>query len=269
MEVKVVILAAGLGKRMRKAAADERLNERQRAVAETGVKALIPIERPFLDYVLTTVADAGYRQVCLVVGPQHEELRRYYSALSGGRLQFQFAVQPEPLGTAHAVASAADCVGDSPFLVLNSDNYYPLSALTALREVDGNALVGFERQSMVRGSNVSAERLSQFAVIEADSKGYLRRIIEKPPPEVLEQLPEPVLLSMNCWRFEPVMFDACRSIEKSPRGEYEIPDAVAYAMQRLDQPFRVMVSHEAVLDLSTRADVVSVAERLKGLEVRL
>ena len=253
----------------RRAAEDDRLNERQRAVAETGVKALMPIERPFLDYVLTTVADAGYRQVCLVVGPQHEELRRYYSALSGARLQFRFAVQPEPLGTARAVASAADCVGDSPFLVLNSDNYYPLSALVALREIDGNALVGFERQSMIRGSNVSAERLSQFAVIEADSDGSLRRIIEKPSPEVLERLPEPVLLSMNCWRFEPVMFSACRSIEKSPRGEYEIPDAVAYAMQRFGQSFRVLVSHEAVLDLSTRADVVSVAERLKGLEVRL
>ena len=56
---KAVILARGLGTRMRKSDADAPLDARQAAVAETGVKALIPIDRPFLDYVLHVVAQAG------------------------------------------------------------------------------------------------------------------------------------------------------------------------------------------------------------------
>ena len=68
---KVVILARGMGSRMRRGDSSAGLDERQAAVADSGVKALIPIDRPFLDYVLSRVADAGYRRVCLVIGPEH------------------------------------------------------------------------------------------------------------------------------------------------------------------------------------------------------
>ena len=33
---------------------------------------MIPLDRPFLDYVLSALADAGYRRVCVVVAPHHE-----------------------------------------------------------------------------------------------------------------------------------------------------------------------------------------------------
>jgi glucose-1-phosphate thymidylyltransferase len=46
---KVVILARGLGTRMRRADASAELAGDQAAAAELGVKALIPIGRPFLD----------------------------------------------------------------------------------------------------------------------------------------------------------------------------------------------------------------------------
>ena len=75
---KVVILARGIGSRMRRDDDAAVLDERQSAAADAGVKAMIPIDRPFLDYVLTTLADAGYRRVCLVIGPDHDATRRYY-----------------------------------------------------------------------------------------------------------------------------------------------------------------------------------------------
>ena len=56
---KAVILARGLGTRMRKSDADAALDAKQAAAAETGIKALIPIDRPFLDYVLHVIAQAG------------------------------------------------------------------------------------------------------------------------------------------------------------------------------------------------------------------
>ena len=77
---KAVILARGLGTRMRRPDPAAGLDERQTSIAGTGVKAMMPIGRPFLDYVLSTIADAGFRDVCLVIGPEHDAVREYYGA---------------------------------------------------------------------------------------------------------------------------------------------------------------------------------------------
>jgi glucose-1-phosphate thymidylyltransferase len=264
---KVVILARGLGTRMKKADDAASLDQRQAEVADTGVKALIPIGRPFLDYVLTAVAAAGYRRVCLVVGPQHEVLRDYYGRQAGAKqLTFEFAVQQDPRGTADAVRSAESFADGDDFLMLNSDNYYPVEALRALRETSGPGVALFERESMLAG-NISEERLRQFAVAQIDADGYLWRILEKPAPEILAALPRPLWVSMNCWRFGPKIFQACGAIGPSPRGELELPDAVQHARDVLGERFRAVQVWAPVLDLSSRRDVASVKERLSGMEV--
>ncbi len=74
---------------------------------------------------------------------------------------------------------------------------------------------------------------------------------------------------MNCWRFTPTIFEACRAIPRSARNEYELTDAVAYAIAELDERFEMLVVDEPVLDLSTRADVIEVTRRLASVEVRL
>ena len=50
---KAVILARGLGTRMRKADTGAALDSAQQAAADSGLKAMIPVGRPFLDYVLS------------------------------------------------------------------------------------------------------------------------------------------------------------------------------------------------------------------------
>jgi glucose-1-phosphate thymidylyltransferase len=266
---KVVILAAGQGTRMRRSNGDVQLSKQQAAVADKGVKALIPVGRPFLDYVLTRVADAGCREVCLVVGPQHDEIRAYYSQVVKNRLQIAFAVQQTPLGTADALAAAANFVGSDPFLVLNSDNCYPTPAIRILRLATGNAVVGFDRTTLIHEGAIAAERIAQFAILEPDDNGFLKRIVEKPAPDALADLRPPILVSMNCWRFGPEIFQACRMIGRSPRGEYEIPDAVMCSLRSLNQRYRVLACNEVVLDLSRRSDIASVTQRLVEDQVRL
>ena len=78
MTNKAVILARGLGKRMRQADERATIDAQQAAVADQGIKAMIPIGRPFLDYVLSALADAGYHDVCLVIGPEHTAVRDSY-----------------------------------------------------------------------------------------------------------------------------------------------------------------------------------------------
>lgn len=266
---KVVILARGLGTRMRKADDAADLNQHQAQVADSGVKALIPIGRPFLDYVLSAVADAGYRRVCLVVGPQHDVLRDYYGReVKARRLSFDFAVQQEPRGTADAVHAAEAFAEGDDFLMLNSDNYYPVEALRALREADGPGLALFERESMLAG-NISEDRLRQFAVAQLDGGDCLAKILEKPSPETLAALPRPLWISMNCWRLGPKIFQACKAIGPSPRGELELPDAVQHARDVLGERFRAAKVWAPVLDLSSRRDVASITERLAGVEVDL
>ena len=267
---KAVVLAAGLGTRMRKTDSGAGLDAAQAAVADTGVKALIPIDRPFLDYVLHVLAEAGYRRVCLVIGPDHHELRDYYGRqLRPERLTISFAVQAKPRGTADAVAAAEPFAAGDDFLMVNSDNHYPLSAVAGLRSVGGAAVAAFDRDAMVAGSNIPADRVVKFAAVQVDAVGNLLRVIEKPDEATLASLGPKVGLSMNCWRFTPAIFEACRQIGPSPRGELEITDAVQHAIDHLGVRFRVLPFDAPVLDLSSRADVAPVAKRLAGSEVRL
>jgi dTDP-glucose pyrophosphorylase len=265
---KVVVLAAGLGSRMRSGEATG-LSQAQQQMADRGVKALVPIDRPFLDYVLTTVADAGFRRVCLVIGPNHDELRHYYGEVETQRLQFEFAVQNEPLGTADAVAAARDFASGEPFLAINSDNHYPLQALQALCRLMGPGLPGFDRAALVAQSNIPAERIERFAVIETDPRGNLRQIVEKPTAEHLASLGDNVGISMNCWRFDERIFAACDAIEPSERGELEITSAVQFAVDHLEVAFEVVPVSAAVLDLTSRNDIEGVAQRLRGMPVQL
>ena len=265
---RAVVPARGLGTRMRKADPAVHLDPARAAAAEGGIKALIPIDRPFLDYVLSVVADAGFRRVCLVVGPEHHQVREYYTQLRPRRLQIEFAIQAQPLGTADAVAAAEAFAAGEEFLAINSDNYYPLSALQALHDASRPALAAFDRQAMLEGSNIPPERLPKFAVVEADQENRLRRIVEKPDAATLRRLGSPLGVSMNCWRFGPAIFAACRAIAPSPRGELELTDAVQYAIDH-GSSFDVIWCKAPVLDLSSRGDIAPVASRLAGKEVNL
>ena len=267
---RAVILARGLGTRMRRPAEGAALDPRQASVADTGVKAMIPIGRPFLDYLLTAVADAGCREACLVIGPEHDAIRKYYTEqVAVSRLAVRFAVQEHPLGTADAVLAAERCTAGEPFLTLNSDNFYPVGVMARLCGLDGQRLAGFEREALVRQGNIDEARVGKYAVLDVDASGALRRIVEKPDEATWDRIGRDAPISMNCWRFGPAIFDAARAIGPSPRGELEIADAVQYAIDVLGERFEVVPAREGVLDLSMRADIPSVARRLEGFEVRL
>ncbi len=133
----------------------------------------MPVGRPFIDYVLAGLADAGYRHVCLVIGPDHSTLREHVRRFDGGRLAIHFAVQREAHGTANALAAAAGFVGDETFTMINSDNYYPLSALCGLRAMAGAAVAAFRPAGLSRG-NISAERFRNFAILAAGADGRWR-----------------------------------------------------------------------------------------------
>jgi len=119
-----------------------------------------------------------------------------------------------------------------------------------------------DREDLIASSNIPPERVQSFALLEVDD-GLLSRIVEKPTDADMPGAGEPMLVSMNCWRFDSRIFSACRDVEPSPRGEFELPIAVGLALRRGVQ-FRAVPARGPVLDLSRRADTAEVARRLRG-----
>ncbi|HUQ97883.1 MAG TPA: nucleotidyltransferase family protein [Gemmatimonadaceae bacterium] len=265
---KAVILARGLGTRMRAASSDAELDESQARVADTGLKAMIPIGRPFLDYVLSALADAGFTSACIVIGPEHGQVREHYArSVQPRRIRIEFAEQQKPLGTADAVLAAEQFANGDAFIVLNSDNYYPLKALTALQLLGEPGLIGFEWTALVTQGNVPADRVRRFGMLDIDDRGYLLRIL--PAANDTGVSGRPVYASMNCWRFDPNIFDFCREVSVSPRGELELPRAVQLGIDGNRAKFRVVTLSQPVLDMSSRGDIAKVEERLRGTVVSL
>jgi dTDP-glucose pyrophosphorylase len=253
--MRAVVLARGLGTRMRTPDPGAPLSDAQRRAA-----------------------DAGIADLALVVAPDHDEMRRHYATHPPARVTLAFVVQPEPLGTANAVAAVEPWASGAPFLAMNADNLYPVPALQALVALDEPGLPAFDAEDLVRTSNIPAERIYSFAIIETDTDGYLTGIIEKPndipaeadlPPKGGSHSALRVAsgfsrkVSMNCWRFDARIFAACRDVPRSARGEFELPEAVGLASGR-GVRFKAIPARGPVLDLSRRADTADVERRLAG-----
>ncbi|MEP7117499.1 MAG: sugar phosphate nucleotidyltransferase [Acidobacteriota bacterium] len=266
-----VVLARGAGRRMRAPAAAA-LSDAQRAAADGGLKVAMPVGtgsgQPFLDFALSALADAGCTDACLVVPPEYEAWRQRYAPARCLRLRVQFAPQEAPTGTAAAVCAAASAVGDRPFLVVNGDNLYPPHALEQLVALEGCGLAAFTRASLVNQSGFDLNRVARFALVDSDEHGWLTGLREKLPLDDLAARAPEALISMNAWRFDRTVLDACCAVAPSPRGEYELPDAVMLAVAR-GTPLRVLTASGAVLDLTGRDDVAVVSQRLADREPRL
>jgi glucose-1-phosphate thymidylyltransferase len=265
-----IILARGLGSRMRRAAEAVALEPAQQAAADRGQKAMMPVAdgRPFLDFVLSALADAGITEVCLVVAPDHQAIVGHFAEHPPHRVKLSYAVQAEPTGTADAVLAAEGWTAGRDFLVLNADNLYPIEALQALVQLECPGVIAFDRTTLVERGNIPDERIQSFALLQTDTDGMLTHLVEKPDAETFARLgPHAAGVSMNLWRFDRAIFEACRRVTLSSRGERELPEAVA---QGVKHGLRLLVIplRAGVLDLSARSDVGEVSRRLAGTTPR-
>jgi glucose-1-phosphate thymidylyltransferase len=185
------------------------------------------------------------------------------------RVHLTFAVQEAARGTADAVLSAQAFCGRDPFLVLNADNLYPAILFRLLTEVEGMALPVFRASALVRDSNIPPERIKSFGLLDVSARNELVDIVEKPAPDVLAAFGPDPFVSMNCWRFDSRIFDACAEVPPSARGELELPEAVRHAIKQHGVRFTAIpIDNGAVIDLSERGDVAEVERRLVAIEPR-
>jgi glucose-1-phosphate thymidylyltransferase len=253
---------------MRAADPDVVLTPDQQRAADAGRKALMPVAgRPFIDYVLESLEQANLEHVALVVAPDHDEIGAHIHRHSADRIAVDLVVQEKPRGTADAVRSVESWTSGEPFMVLNSDNLYPVDALRDVSSLDEPGLPVFARDELIRSSNIPPERVQAFALVEIDATGYVVRIIEKPDADQVGAAGPSAPVSMNCWRFDSRIFAYCRSVPLSERGEFELPQAVDLAC-RDGVRFRALTAHGPVLDLSRRSDAADLARRLAPRSAR-
>ncbi len=281
MHPNIVILAGGISSRMKKAQdISAQLDPALRRDAEEKSKSMIGLgsnHRPFLDYLLYNIAAAGYRHAVILIGEKDESIRAYYDSGRGleklHHLNMTYALQPipvgraKPLGTAdalwHALKATPEWRGQS-FTVCNSDNLYSPEALRLMQEDrHDNAMIDYDRNAL----QFAPERISAFAVIKKDSRGYLADIIEKPSSAEMHgaAVAGRLGVSMNIFRLSYDQILPClETVPLHPtRQEKELPTAVKMLVEKNPQAVFTIPRAEHVPDLTLQSDIPLVKEYLQ------
>ena len=160
--MKGLILSGGRGTRLR-------------PITFTSAKQLVPVaNKPILFYGIEALAASGIREIGIVVGDTHQEIREAVG--DGGRfgVSVTYIPQEAPLGLAHAVMVAEEFLGDSPFVMYLGDNLIA-GGITGLVE---------EFRSLGCNSEILLAEVpnpEQFGVAELTPEGKVRCLVEKPP----------------------------------------------------------------------------------------
>ena len=282
MNPNLVILAGGISSRMRKPGVlVNNLDPTLMRQAQQSSKSIIGIgeqQRPFLDYLLYNAHEAGYRDVVMVVGEHHEEVRTLYGEQDSGNkfhgISISYAVQNipqgriKPLGTADALLRALLTRPDwkgTTFTVCNSDNLYSRQALRALLVTSHPcAMIDYDRDAL----QFEQSKIEQFAVIQKDENGFLTQIIEKPKPGELATAKDAggrIGISMNIFRFSyDVILPILQRVPLHPvRLEKELPRAVMMLVKSNPGAMMTIPFSEHVPDLTCQDDIGLVQEFLR------
>lgn len=214
--MKAILLAAGKGTRMR---------DLTREIP----KPMLHVQgRPILEHIVEGLASQGIGDLCIVTGWHAEAIEDHFQDGSrlGARIQYRRQLVQD--GTGKAPEVARDFVGNDPFLLtygdilVRPDTYGRM--LSRWREGRFGGLI-----TVTAGEDVTQGGLNFF-----NERFELTRLVEKPSPAQLERLRaegwlqpgQPAWYNAGIYVFDPVLFDFTSRLAKSPRGEYELTDAI-------------------------------------------
>src|SRR4051812_33680921 len=204
--MKGLILSGGKGTRLR-------------PLTYTGAKQLVPVaNKPVLFYGVEAMADAGIRDIGIVVGDTKDEIR---SAVGDGRqwgVNITYIPQDAPRGLAHAVGISQPFIGDSPFVMYLGDNLLKKGIKPFVDRFWSD-----RPAAQILLARVPDPQM--FGVAELKD-GHVVRLVEKPKE------PKSDLALVGVYLFGPEVFDSVARITPSFRNELEITDAIQDLIDR-------------------------------------
>ncbi len=232
--MQAVILAAGKGKRLR-------------PVTLRMSKAMAPIlGKPIVERVMDNLLEVGIKEFILVVSEEDDEIINHFSNNPKPGVDIKFTFQRERLGMANALMTVSDMVrGD--FIVSACDNIVPVSHISEILDShlsqDNNATLSLMRMDWAKLSRSSSVKL------EGD---VVKMIIEKPSPQ---EAPTNIA-SITLYTFKPHLFNYLPEVKLSPRGEYELQDAIQMMIDNDGGVKGIMT--EQRFHLTSAADLINI-----------
>ena len=291
----LVVMAAGMGSRY------------------GGLKQIDPVGsqgEAILDYSLFDAYEAGFETAVIII---KEAIRKDFMDTVGKRLEkcpmeIRYAYQemeklpagftvPEgrvkPFGTSHAILCAAEEIGDAPFAVINSDDYYGKSAFKTIFDYLSTAKDGekldFCMVGYLLGNTVTDHGSVSRGVCMADENGYLTEIQERTRIEkqadgiryteddgnTWTDLTFDTLVSMNMFGFTPSFLDAIKAgfpefltnqLPQNPmKAEYLLPRSVDGMLKAGKATVRMLKSADRWYGVTYAADKPMVVAALAQL----
>jgi bifunctional UDP-N-acetylglucosamine pyrophosphorylase/glucosamine-1-phosphate N-acetyltransferase len=207
-DIAAVILAAGLGKRMK--------SDLPKVLHQADGRYLV-------DYVIDNIRQAGISRIILVIGHKFELVRK---SLAGRGLQF--VVQKPQLGTGHALQIAAPELGDfdGDLVVLAGD--MPLISPDTIM-----ALAEKRRQAGAAAAvlTVILDDPGSYGRIVRDGEGYLKAIVEyRDADHEIRQIQE-INTAAYCFDFRRLVPILARLKPDNDQAEYYLTDTIALLRQ--------------------------------------
>ncbi|HOT92422.1 MAG TPA: sugar phosphate nucleotidyltransferase [Anaerolineae bacterium] len=229
-----VILAAGKGSRLH-------------PITLSRSKAMLPIlGKPIVERVMELLVANGVRDFILVVSPEDRDITRYFVRESTLEAEVRFVYQTERLGMAKALECAAPLISED-FVLSACDN------LVTADDV-GRLMVSWHTEphpnALLTLMPVSREHISSTGIVAMDGP-WITRIVEKPTPE---EAPSNIS-SLPLYVFSPRILAYLPEVLPSPRGEYELQDAIQMLIHREGRVGGVTV--ERRLTLTNAADLLA------------
>ena len=199
---KAVILAAGRGTRMRELTAEL-------------PKPMIEVRgKPVLRHIVEGLRDAGVRNCLIVVGYRAEAVQDFFSDGSHYDVAIQYKTQTVQDGTGRVVELAQSFVGNRPFILAYGDILVDPANYKRVVDLPGDVEAFL---TVTRGEDVT----KGGAVFVSDDMDLLD-LREKPKPGE----PTSPWYNAGLYAFRPSIFDFIAKLKPSPRGEYELTDAI-------------------------------------------
>lgn len=206
-----VVLAAGRGTRMRDLTADL-------------PKPMIKVRgKPVLQYIVEGLRGAGVRAFLIVVGYRADAVREHFGEGARYNIDIQYATQVVQDGTGRVVNLARQFTENLPFILSYGDILVDPHNYKSIVDLDDDveAIISVKRD----------EDVSKGGAVFLNKQMELVDLREKPKPGETERwsaISERAAPFYNAglYAFRPSIFEFTAKLKPSPRGEYELTDAI-------------------------------------------